>query len=155
MLLLDALLKGEDRLTDDLQDVEGSGLDLQLSRLDAGKIQHAAHQPGKPLDLSGDDPEIMAFLILPMVPSKMPSIKPAMEVIGVFSSWETLAMNCAAWIQHAIYVRDRAMLLKDMASWPISSSLSMLIRVVKSPWPNFLAAADISRRGRTIFRVTK
>ncbi len=54
-----------------------------------------------------------------MVPSKIPSAKPAMVVMGVFSSWETLATNslrfCSAW------ARESAMALKAAASSPISS----------------------------------
>ena len=54
-----------------------------------------------------------------MVPSRMPSAKPAMVVMGVFSSWETLATNslrfCSAW------ARESAMALKATASSPISS----------------------------------
>ena len=33
-----------------------------------------------------------------MVPSRIPSANPAMVVIGVFSSWETLAINSDRWL---------------------------------------------------------
>jgi len=49
----------------------------------------------------------------------MPSVYPAMVVMGVFSSWEMLAMNSLRW--RSVSARESAMLLKDAASSPISS----------------------------------
>ena len=85
-----------------------------------------------------------------MVPSKMPSAKPAIVVIGVFSSWETLATNslrfCSAW------ARESAMALKAMASSPISSSrlAYSVTRVSTSPWANLWAKAHMPLSGSTM-----
>ena len=85
-----------------------------------------------------------------MVPSRMPSAKPAMVVMGVFSSWETLATNslrfCSAW------ARESAMALKAMASSPISSLrlVYSVIRVSTSPWANLWAKAHMPFRGSTM-----
>ncbi len=82
-----------------------------------------------------------------MVPSRIPSIKPAMVVMGVFSSWETFAIKLRRIPSE--FVREFAILLKDTASCPISSSLETGTRTEKSPAPKLLAAADISLKGRT------
>ena len=50
----------------------------------------------------------------------MPSEKPAMVVMGVFSSWEMLVMNSRRW--RSVCCRFSAMLLKEAASSPNSSS---------------------------------
>ena len=54
-----------------------------------------------------------------MVPSRMPSAKPEMVVMGVFSSWDTLAMNSDRWL--STLAREFAMVLKDSARVLISS----------------------------------
>ena len=57
-----------------------------------------------------------------MVPSKIPSAKPAMVVMGVFSSWETLAINSARWL--STFSRELAIALKASARAPTSSQRS-------------------------------
>ena len=54
-----------------------------------------------------------------MVPSRMPSAKPEMVVMGVLSSWETLAMNSLRWV--STLDREAAMELKASARVPTSS----------------------------------
>ena len=54
-----------------------------------------------------------------MVPSRMPSMKPAMVVIGVRSSWETLAVKERR--ATSVVASEVAILLKEIASCPISS----------------------------------
>ena len=83
-----------------------------------------------------------------MVPSKIPSMNPAMVVMGVFSSWETLAIKLRRIPSE--FVSEFAMLLKERASCPNSSVLVTGTRTEKSPAPKDRAAADICRRGRTI-----
>ena len=82
-----------------------------------------------------------------MVPSRMPSINPAMVVMGVFSSWDTLAIKLLRIPSEL--VSEFAMLLKDRASCPSSSVLVTGTRTEKSPAPKLRAAADICRRGFT------
>ena len=84
---------------------------------------------------------------LGMVPSKMPSINPAMVVMGVFSSWETLAIKLRRVPSEL--EREFAMLLKERASCPSSSALVTGTRTEKSPPPKVRAAALICRRGCT------
>ena len=86
-----------------------------------------------------------------MVPSRMPSAKPAMVVMGVLSSWEMLATNslrlASAWAM------ESAMALKASASSPTSSHRPVQsTRVSYSPWPNFRTASAMSLRGRVILR---
>ena len=85
-----------------------------------------------------------------MVPSRMPSAKPEMVVMGVLSSWETLAMNSLRRFSAAS--RESAILLKESMSAPISSveSYSCLTRTEKSPRANFREAAAISSSGRAM-----
>ena len=81
-----------------------------------------------------------------MVPSRMPSAKPAMVVMGVLSSWETLATNSLR--RASDLARASAMLLKASASSPTSSlRLPTSTRVSNSPRPNFRAASAMSLRG--------
>ena len=82
-----------------------------------------------------------------MVPSRMPSMKPAMVVIGVFNSCETFATKLRFML--SLPESESAMLLNAVASWPISSLLVTGTRMEKSPSPKLLAAADICRRGLT------
>ncbi len=83
-----------------------------------------------------------------MVPSRIPSIKPAMVVMGVLSSCDTLAMKLRrAFSPEA---RESAMLLKAAASWPISSWLETATRTEKFPSPKARAAAAMLRSGWTI-----
>ena len=56
-----------------------------------------------------------------MAPSKMASVYPAMVVMGVFSSWEMLAINSRRC--RSVCWRDSAMALKEAASSPTSSFL--------------------------------
>ena len=49
----------------------------------------------------------------------MPSAKPEMVVMGVLSSWETLAMNSLRWV--STLDREAAMELKASARVPTSS----------------------------------
>ena len=84
------------------------------------------------------------------MPSRMPSAKPAMVVMGVLSSWETLATNslrfCSAW------ARESAMALKATASSPISSfrAANWVTRVPTSPRANLWAASFMTFRGSVI-----
>ena len=82
------------------------------------------------------------------MPSRIPSIKPAMVVMGVFSSWETLAMKLRRVPSEED--SEAAMLLNATASSPISSSLVTGTRREKSPDPKHRAASAISRKGLTI-----
>ena len=77
----------------------------------------------------------------------MPSMKPAIVVIGVFSSWETLATKLRFML--SLLESESAMLLNESASWPISSLEVTGTRTEKSPSPKLFAAADICRRGLT------
>ena len=54
-----------------------------------------------------------------MVPSRMPSEKPAMVVMGVLSSWEMLATNSLR--RASLLAMESAMALKASASSPTSS----------------------------------
>ena len=87
---------------------------------------------------------------LGIVPSRMPSAKPAMVVMGVRSSWEMLAMNSLR--RSSALSRESAILLKESISAPISSvgSSSCLTRTEKSPLANFREAAAISSSGRAM-----
>ena len=70
-----------------------------------------------------------------IVPSRIPSAKPAMVVIGVLSSWETLATNSLR--RCSLLARESAMALNASASSPTSSfRLPTLTRTSSSPWPN-------------------
>ena len=85
-----------------------------------------------------------------MVPSRMPSAKPAMVVMGVLSSCETLAMNSLRCCSERS--RQSAMLLKDVVSAASSSvPLSSRTRTEKSPCAKRRAAAVISSSGSAIF----
>ena len=87
---------------------------------------------------------------LGMVPSRMPSAKPAMVVIGVFSSCETLAMN--SFLSSSLRSSESAMALKELVSAASSSvPLSSRTRTEKSPWAKRRAAAVISSRGSESF----
>ena len=67
-----------------------------------------------------------------MVPSRIPSVYPAMVVMGVFSSWDTLAIKSRRW--RSVSCRESAMALKDAASSLISlQSPVSCIRTSKSP----------------------
>ena len=60
-----------------------------------------------------------------------------MVVMGVFSSWETLATNSLRW--RSAWARESAMALKAAASSPISSLrlAYWVTRVSTSPWANW------------------
>ena len=73
-----------------------------------------------------------------MVPSKIPSTKPEMVVMGVLRSWETLAMKEARIC--SFLSSESAMLLKAMASSAISSSPTTRTRTSKCPCPKRRAA---------------
>ena len=86
---------------------------------------------------------------LGIVPSRMPSAKPAMVVIGVFSSCETLAMNSLRRCSEAS--SESAMELNAETSAPTSSVRpSSFTRTEKSPCANFRLARAISSSGCAI-----
>ena len=86
-----------------------------------------------------------------MVPSRMPSAKPEIVVMGVLSSWEMLATN--SLLRASDWAMLSAMALKASASSPTSSQRPpQLTRVSYSPCPNFRTASAISLRGRVIRR---
>ena len=87
---------------------------------------------------------------LGMVPSRIPSAKPAMVVMGVRSSWEMLAMNSLRRFSEDS--RESAILLKESISAPISSSgsPSCRTRTEKSPLAKRREATAISSSGRAI-----
>lgn len=76
----------------------------------------------------------------------MPSMKPAMLVIGVFSSCETLAIKERRTV--SCWAKLSAMLLKAIASLPISSRSLTGTRTLKSPRAKASVAFAISRSGR-------
>ena len=85
-----------------------------------------------------------------MVPSRMPSAKPAMVVMGVLSSWLTLAMNSLR--SSSLRSSESAMALKELVSAASSSvPLSSRTRTEKSPCANLRAAAVISSSGSESF----
>ena len=87
---------------------------------------------------------------LGMVPSRIPSAKPAMVVMGVLSSCETLAMNSLR--SSSLRSSESAMALKELVSAASSSvPLSSRTRTEKSPWAKRRAAAVISSRGSDSF----
>ena len=87
---------------------------------------------------------------LGMVPSRMPSAKPAMVVMGVLSSWETFAMNSLR--SSSLRSSESAMALKELVSAASSSvPLSSRTRTEKSPWAKRRAAAVISSSGSESF----
>ena len=83
-----------------------------------------------------------------MVPSRIPSIKPEIVVIGVFSSWLTLAIKLR--LAHSLSAREVAMALNATASSLISSSPLSSTRTEKSPSPKLWAASAIFRSGCTM-----
>ena len=87
---------------------------------------------------------------LGMVPSRMPSAKPAMVVMGVLSSWLTLAMNSLR--SSSLRSSESAMALKELVSAASSSvPLSSRTRTEKSPCAKRRAAAVISSSGSESF----
>ena len=70
-----------------------------------------------------------------------------MVVMGVLSSWETLATKLRR--TDSVIASEEAMLLSDMASWPISSFSVTGIFWLKSPLPKRWAQTAISRSGLT------
>ncbi len=81
-----------------------------------------------------------------MVPSRIPLAKPEIVVIGVFSSWDTLAIKFRR--SSSAFSRESAMALKERVSSPISSSRpSSSTRIEKSPRANRWAAKAISFMG--------
>ena len=68
-----------------------------------------------------------------IVPSRMPSVYPAMVVMGVFSSWDTLAIKSRRW--RSVSCKESAMALNAAASSPISPPASSVscIRTSKLP----------------------
>ena len=68
----------------------------------------------------------------------MPSINPAIVVIGVFNSWEIFAIKLRR--AFSLMARESAIELNAWASSPISSRLWTGTRTLKSPSPNARAA---------------
>ena len=85
-----------------------------------------------------------------IVPSRIPSAKPAIVVIGVLSSWATFDMNSD--LLSSAFSSESAIVLKDSIRTPISSSTSsaLLTLTEKSPLAKRLEAAAISSSGFAI-----
>ena len=147
LLGVDALLKGEQGVHNGVADVKLRRVDLHLPAVNAGQVQHGLHQPGQPLHLAGHHLQILLLLLLGMVPSRMPSMNPAMVVIGVFSSWGHVGDKAPA---HPLRVGQRVChVVKGQGQLSSSSVLVTGTRTEKSPAPKLRAAADICRRGFT------
>ena len=63
-----------------------------IDSLQLADIQHPPHKAAETAALVGDDPQILLF-ILRRDGTVQNAVRIAMVVIGVFSSWEMLAMN--------------------------------------------------------------
>ena len=84
-----------------------------------------------------------------MVPSRIPSIKPPMVVMGVRRSWDTLAMRSRRWV--SMFSMASAIWLKLMVNaYSSSRRLGTATRQLKSPWAKFRAAAAMFFKGRTV-----
>ncbi len=87
-----------------------------------------------------------------IVPSLIPSTNPFMLVIGVLSSWATLAMKLER--DFSFLSTKSAIRLKVRAILAISSSPSTASLTEKSPRAKRRAASFIALRGSVIFSVT-
>ena len=86
-----------------------------------------------------------------MVPSSMPVTKPEMEVMGLRSSWDTLATNSRRLL--SVWPSLSAIRLKAWASSTVSGAArSVGTRAVKSPSAMARAASVTSRRGLSTLR---